>query len=182
MKSRLIGLLSAAVLGAALTLPEPALAFRGGSFGGFHGGGGFGGFRGGFAGGGFSGFRGGFAGGGFSGFRGGMPFGGARAFAAAPAWRGGMWAGRSVFAPGAGRFAAWRGGWARPGWGWGRGWGWRHRGWGWGWPVGLGVGLGLGYAAWGAPWWWGGYYYGDYCWRQTWTPYGWEWINVCYGY
>ncbi|MGJ0508230.1 MAG: hypothetical protein ACR652_14150 [Methylocystis sp.] len=33
-------------------------------------------------------------------------------------------------------------------------------------PFGLGYGL-YGY---------------DGCWRQTWTPYGWRWINVCYGY
>jgi hypothetical protein len=22
-------------------------------------------------------------------------------------------------------------------------------------------------------------YYDDGCWRQSWTPYGWQWVNVC---
>ena len=39
MKSKLLGYLSAAVLGAAIALPTPAMAFRGGGgFGGMHGG------------------------------------------------------------------------------------------------------------------------------------------------
>ncbi len=24
--------------------------------------------------------------------------------------------------------------------------------------------------------------YGNGCWRQVWTPYGWQWSNICYGY
>ena len=24
--------------------------------------------------------------------------------------------------------------------------------------------------------------YGNECWRQEWTGYGWQWVNVCYGY
>jgi hypothetical protein len=24
--------------------------------------------------------------------------------------------------------------------------------------------------------------YGNGCWRQTWTRYGWQWVNVCYDY
>lgn len=39
-----------------------------------------------------------------------------------------------------------------------------------------------GYGAMGYPWWWNGAYYGDYCWQQVWTPYGWQWRNVCWGY
>jgi hypothetical protein len=23
---------------------------------------------------------------------------------------------------------------------------------------------------------------GDGCWRQVWTPYGWQWSNICYNY
>lgn len=26
------------------------------------------------------------------------------------------------------------------------------------------------------------YYYDDGCWRRVWTPYGWNWTNVCVGY
>jgi hypothetical protein len=35
----------------------------------------------------------------------------------------------------------------------------------------FGVPFGYGYAA-----------YGNGCWRQVWTPYGWQWSNICYGY
>src|SRR5262245_36758619 len=74
MKSRILGCLAAAMLGAAVVAVTPAMAFRGGfGGGGFHGGG-FGGFR----------------GGGFGGFHG--------------AFRGPMFMGRSAFIPGAGRF------------------------------------------------------------------------------
>jgi hypothetical protein len=24
--------------------------------------------------------------------------------------------------------------------------------------------------------------YGNGCWRQVWTPYGWQWSNICYDY
>src|SRR5664279_2275060 len=80
MKSKLLGCLSAAMLGAVFALPTPAMAFRGG--------GGLGGMHGGFGGGGMH-FDGGFGGGG-------MHFGG---------FPGGMVTGRSAFVPGAGRFA-----------------------------------------------------------------------------
>ncbi len=35
----------------------------------------------------------------------------------------------------------------------------------------------------GAPFYYAGYY-DDGCWRRSWTPYGWQWVNVCgdYGY
>jgi hypothetical protein len=79
MKSKLLGCLSATVLGAAIALATPAMAQRGGGgFGGMHGGGGFGGMHGGFG--------------------GGMHFGGG-------GFRGGMVTGRSVFVPGGNRFA-----------------------------------------------------------------------------
>jgi len=32
----------------------------------------------------------------------------------------------------------------------------------------------------GAPFFYAGYY-DNGCWRQTWTPYGWQWVNVCGG-
>src|ERR1019366_2442166 len=85
MKSKLLGYLSVAVLGAAIALPTPAMAFRGGGgFGGMHGGVGGGGMH----------FGGGFGGGGSGG---GLSGGG---------FRGGMVTGRSVFVPGGNRFAA----------------------------------------------------------------------------
>jgi hypothetical protein len=152
MKSKLLGCLSAAVLGTAIAIATPAMAFRGGGFGGMHGG---------------------FGGGGMH--FGGMPGGGMR-FGAMPGR--GMFMGRSAFIPGAGRFAAapfagrrlavnrfnnpffFRNRFF-----------FRHRffrdnfffvgvpfGVGWGWP----------------------YYSG--CWRQVWTGYGYQWINVCYDY
>ncbi len=89
MKNNLIGCLSAAVLGAAIALSTPAMAFRGG--------GGFGGMHGGFGGGGMH-----FGGGRFGG--GGMRFSGG-GFADS-GFRGGMVTGRSVFVPGGNRFAA----------------------------------------------------------------------------
>jgi hypothetical protein len=33
----------------------------------------------------------------------------------------------------------------------------------------------------GAPYFYGGYY-GDSCWQQVWTSWGWRWVNYCYGY
>jgi hypothetical protein len=24
--------------------------------------------------------------------------------------------------------------------------------------------------------------YGNYCWQQVWTPYGWQWVDACSGY
>jgi hypothetical protein len=40
------------------------------------------------------------------------------------------------------------------------------------------------FAFFGAPYLYASYGYYDGCWRQTWTPYGWQWVNVCgdYGY
>ena len=29
---------------------------------------------------------------------------------------------------------------------------------------------------------WGWPYYYDGCWQQVWTGYGYQWVNVCYGY
>jgi hypothetical protein len=84
MKSKILGCLSAAVLGAAIALPTQALAFRGGSVGGMHGGGGGMHFGGGFGGGGMRFGGGGFGGGGF---------------------RGGMVTGRSAFVPAGNRTA-----------------------------------------------------------------------------
>ncbi len=57
MKTKLIGCLAATIMAAAIVVATPALAFRGGGFGGggFHGGFGGGGFHGGFGGGGFRG-------------------------------------------------------------------------------------------------------------------------------
>ena len=137
MKSKLLGCLAAAAVGAAVIDVTPAMAFRGG-FGGMHGGG--------FHGGGMH-----FGGGGFGGIR------------------GGMFAGRGVFAPGgrgfvgepfvhqhvfANRFHNFP---------------FRHhhnfrR------FAFVGAPFAYGYAAY------------DGCWRQTWTSYGWQWVNVCYDY
>jgi hypothetical protein len=129
-------LLASTALCTALLASGPALAFRGGGFGGFHGGGFGGGFRGG-------GFGGGFHGGGFGG------------------WHGGTFAGRSVAMGGWNR-GGWNGGWNRGGWNrgaWNGGWNrWHNRGWGWNsgwWPAYAGLGLGLGY---GLGW---DYPYGD---------------------
>jgi hypothetical protein len=175
MKSKLLGYLSAAVLGAAIALPTPAMAFRGGGgFGGMHGGFGGGGmhFGGGFGGGGMRFGGGGFAGGGF---------------------RGGMVTGRSVFVPGGNRFAAAPFAGQR-------------------FAVNRFNNFGVrnrfnnfalrdrfffrhhhfrNFAFFGAPFFGFGawpYYY-DYaanggCWRQVWTGYGLQWVNVCndYGY
>ena len=167
MKSKLFGCLSAALLGAALALPTPAMAFRGG--GGFGGGGmHFGG--GGFGGGGMHFGGGGFGGGGMH--FGGMPGGGMR-FGGMPGR--GMVMGRSALVPGAGRFATTPFA--------GRRFGvnrfnnfafrrnaffFRHhhhfRNFAF---AGAGLGLGYGYGG---------------CWQQVWTGYGYQWVNVCNDY
>jgi hypothetical protein len=36
-----------------------------------------------------------------------------------------------------------------------------------------------GFALFGAPYYYAGY---DSCWRRSWTPYGWQWVNVCGDY
>ncbi len=165
MKNNLIGCLSAAVLGAAIALSTPAMAFRGG--------GGFGGMHGGFGGGGMH-----FGGGGFGG--GGMRFSGG-GFAGS-GFRRGLVTGRSVFVPGGNRFAAapfagqrfagsrfnhfaFRN----------RFFAGRHRF--------------RNFAFFGAPFavgrgWPCDYDYAAYsgCWRQAWTSYGWQWVNVCNDY
>jgi hypothetical protein len=33
------------------------------------------------------------------------------------------------------------------------------------------------FAVFGAPYYYTNYY--DGCWRRSWTPYGWQWVNVC---
>jgi hypothetical protein len=155
MNGRIVGCLSAAVLGAAISLPNPAMAFRGG--------GGFGGMHGGFGGGGMH-----FGGGGFRG--GGMHFGGG-------SFRGGMITGRSVFVPGGNRFVgapfagrrfvgnrfnnfAFRR----------NAFFFRHHHF-------------RNFAFVGGPFFYdNAAYYGNYCWQQSWTPYGWQWVNVCYSY
>ena len=170
MHSRLLTGIVAAAMAATLAVASPVLArgggFGGGGHGGF-GGGGHGGFGGGghFGGGGMHVGGGGMGGGGmrFSGMGG---AGGARfvgspmaahaaigpRFAAAPL------ATRAAFGP---RFA---------------GAGWHGR------PF-------IGRHAFfrhhhrfffGAPFIYTGYY--DGCWRRSWTPYGWQWVNVCGDY
>ena len=170
MHSRLLTGIVAAAMAATMAVASPVLArgggFGGGGHGGF-GGGGHGGFGGGghFGGGGMHVGGGGMGGGGmrFSGMGG---AGGARfvgspmaahaaigpRFAAAPL------ATRAAFGP---RFA---------------GAGWHGR------PF-------IGRHAFfrhhhrfffGAPFIYAGYY--DGCWRRSWTPYGWQWVNVCGDY
>ena len=170
MHSRLLTGIVAAAMAATLAVASPVLArgggFGGGGHGGF-GGGGHGGFGGGghFGGGGMHVGGGGMGGGGmrFSGMGG---AGGARfvgspmaahaaigpRFAAAPP------ATRAAFGP---RFA---------------GAGWHGR------PF-----IGRYAFFWhyhrfffGAPFIYAGYY--DGCWRRSWTPYGWQWVNVCGDY
>ena len=36
------------------------------------------------------------------------------------------------------------------------------------------------FAVFGAPYYYAGY--DDGCWRRSWTPYGWQWVNVCGDY
>jgi hypothetical protein len=117
------------------------------------GGGGFGGMHGG---GGFGGMHGGVGGG--------MHFGGG-GFGGG-GFRGGMVTGRSVFVPGGNRFA--------------------------GAPFAGQVNRSntfpfrhhhfRNFAFFGAPFVAGDAAYGDWCWRQIWTPYGSQWTNVCYDY
>jgi len=170
MHSRLLTGIVAAAMAATLAVASPVLArgggFGGGGHGGF-GGGGHGGFGGGghFGGGGMHVGGGGMGGGGmrFSGMGG---AGGARfvgspmaahaaigpRFAAAPL------ATRAAFGP---RFAdaGWHG---RPFIGRHAFFRHHHR------------------FFFGAPFIYAGYY--DGCWRRSWTPYGWQWVNVCGDY
>lgn len=152
MNNRLLKGLTAATIAAVIAVASPVLA-RGG--GGGHGGGGFGG-GGHFGGGGMhaGGFGGGMRGGGMH--VGGM--GGARfAHVGGPAFGGARFA-HAAIGP---RFA---------------GAGWHDR------PF-------IGRHAFfrhhhrflfGAPFVYAGYY--DGCWRRSWTPYGWQWVNVCGDY
>lgn len=162
MNSRLLKGLTAVTIAAAMALASPVLARGGGGgHGGFGGGGHFGG----------GGMHVGGMGGGMRvGGMGGAHFGGARfagspmaAHAAiGPRFAGAPFATRAAFGP---RFAgtAWHG---RPFIG-------RHafffrhhrfhR-----------------FAFFGAPFVYAGYY--DGCWRRSWTPYGWQWVNVCGDY
>ena len=160
-------LLASAALGAAVAASGPALAFVGGHGGGFGGGHMGGGFGGGFHGGGFGGGH-------FGGFGGrSMAMGG---------FNRGMFAGRSVATGGFDRGLGFNRGFNR--FGFNRGFNsrfarfdrfhhfhhFRNRfafvggGWDWGYPYDD-------YAA-----------YGDGCWRQVWTSYGWQWSNTCYNY
>jgi hypothetical protein len=165
-------LLASAALGAAVAASGPALAFGGGHDGGF--GGGFHG--GGFGGGHFGGFGGrSMAMGGFN-----RGFGFNQSFAGSNR---GMFAGRSVAMGGFDRGLGFNRGFNRFGFnrGFNRGFNsrfarfdrfhhFRNRfafvggGWDWGYPS-------YDYAA-----------YGDGCWRQVWTSYGWQWSNICYNY
>jgi len=164
MKSKLLASLSAAVIGAAISLPNPAIAF--------HGGGGFGGMHGGFGGGGMH-----FGGGGFAGT--GMHFGGAPAGSFH-----GMVTGRSAFVPGAGRFGGGSLGGQRFA---GNrfnnfrvnNFAFRHRFFSRHHQFRDFAFLGAPFAvAWNWPY---DYGYGG-CWQQVWSGYGWQWINVCTGY
>jgi hypothetical protein len=173
MKNKLFGCLAATVLGAAVVLPTSAIAFRGG--GGFGGGGMHGGFAGG-------GFRGGMVTGrsafvpGVGGFRGGIVTGRSAFVPGGGGLRGSMVTGRSPFVPRVGRFA--------------------HA------PFASrhvnrfnrpfffdrfhrrvffnnSVLFG-GYGDW--PYYYDYAGYGDLCRRNIWTPYGWQWVNVCYDF
>jgi hypothetical protein len=161
MKTKLFGWIAATAIGAAIVTTTPTMAFHGGGFGGgMHGGMGGGGFHGGMGGG---------------GWHGGMGGGG---------WHGGMVTGRSVFLPGGNRsvgapFVGQRFSGNRF-----NNFAFRHntffsrnrfalehrhfRNF-----VVVGAPFLAGYAA-----------SGDYCWQQTWTAYGWQWVKVCdsYGY
>ncbi|MBP1095616.1 hypothetical protein [Bradyrhizobium diazoefficiens] len=172
MHSRLLTGIVAAAMAATLAVASPVLARGGGFGGGGHGGFGGGG-HGGFGGGGH--FGGGMHAGGFGGMHvggmGGARFGGAHfagspmtAHAAiGPRFAGAPLATRAAFGP---RFA-------------GTGWHGRpfigrhafffrhhrfHR-----------------FAFVGAPFYYANYY-DDGCWRRSWTPYGWQWVNVCGDY
>ncbi|WFU26239.1 hypothetical protein QA649_08545 [Bradyrhizobium sp. CB1717] len=175
MDNRLLKGLTAVTVAAMMALGSPVLA-RGGMGGGGHGGfggGGHGGFGGGghFGGGGMHVGGGGMGGGGMRfGGMGGAHFGGARFVgspmaaraAIGPRFAGAPLATRAAFGP---RFA---------------GTGWHGR------PF-------IGrhaffhrhhfrrFAFVGAPFIYANYY-DDGCWRRSWTPYGWQWVNVCGDY
>ena len=136
MKNRALGCGAAAALAVSLLVATPAMAFRGG--------GGFGGMH-----------MGGMHMGGMH--MGGMGFG-------RPAFRGGMFAGRSAFIPGGNRFV--RGPFARHAFfhRFSR-FGFRHHRF-------------RNFAVFGAPFAFAAY--DDVCWRLIWTPYGSRWANVCY--
>jgi hypothetical protein len=165
MKNKLFGCLTATVLGASVVLPTSAMAFRGGGFGG-------GGFRGGMVTG-----RSAFVPG-VGGFQGDMVTGRSPSVAGVGRLRGDMVTGRSAFVPGMGRFAhapfAGRpilvNRFSRP-----IVFDRFHR------RVVLNNSV-----LFGGYWDWPYYYdhadYGDLCRRNIWTPYGWQWTNVCYGY
>jgi hypothetical protein len=150
MTSKLLCCLAAAILGAALVVATPAMAFRGG-FGG--------GFGGGFRGGGFGGFR-----GGLGGFHGPM-FMGRSAFVPGTGRFAAPFAGqrfavnrlnsrfffRNRFFPFRHRFV-------------------RNN------LFFAGVPFGVG---WDWPYYGYDYGYGG-CWQQVWTGYGYQWINACY--
>lgn len=152
MNNRLLKGLTAATIAAVMAVASPVLA-RGG--GGGHGGGGFGG-GGHFGGGGMhaGGFGGGMRGGGMH--VGGM--GGARfAHVGGPAFGGARFAHAAIGPRFAG--AGWHG---RPFIGRHAFFRHHHR------------------FFFGAPFVYAGYY--DGCWRRSWTPYGWQWVNVCGDY
>ncbi|WP_439408489.1 hypothetical protein ACNJX9_08985 [Bradyrhizobium sp. DASA03076] len=161
MDNRLLKGLAAGAIAAAMALGSPVLARGGGGgggHGGFGGGGHFGG--GGMRAGGFGGMHVGGMGGAHFAHVGGPGFGGARfAHAGGPGF-GGVRFAHAAIGP---RFVG--GGWhGRPFIG-------RHafffrhhrfhR-----------------FAVFGAPFYYANYY-DDGCWRRSWTPYGWQWVNVC---
>jgi hypothetical protein len=142
MRRTVLGCVAVTALGAIAA--SPAMAFRGGGMGGMHMGG-----------------MGGMHMGGMH--MGGMHMGGMHM--GAPAFHGGMFAGRSVFVPGGNRFV--RGPFAR--------------------HVFFNRFNRFGFRhhrfrsfAFGAPFVYAAYDYG--CWRPVWTGYGRRWINVCYDY
>jgi hypothetical protein len=155
MNNKAVSGLAVTALGTALVLATPAAAFRGGfgGFGGMHGGMHMGGMH-----------MGGMHMGGMH--MGGMHMGGMPGGGMHFARPGGMFAGRSVFVPGGNRFV--RGPFARPVFAhrFNR-FAFRHHRF----HRFAFVGAPLIYAS-----------YASGCWRRAWTPYGWEWINVCYGY
>lgn len=167
MNSRFLKGLTAVTIAATLAVASPVLARGGGGGvghgGGFGGGGHFGGgmhaggFGGGMRGGGMH--VGGMGGAHFAGARfGGPAFGGARfAHAGGPAFGGARFAHAAIGPRFAG--AGWHG---RPF--IGRHAFFHHRHF-------------RRFAVFGAPFVYAGY--NDGCWRRSWTPYGWQWVNVC---
>lgn len=158
MDNRLLKGLAAVAIAAAMALASPVLA-RGGGFGGGHFGGGMGGMHAG----GFGGMHVGGIGGAHFAHVGGPGFGGAGfAHIGGPGFSGARFAHAAIGPHFAG--AGWHG---RPFIG-------RHafffrhhrfhR-----------------FAVFGAPFYYANYY-DDGCWRRRWTPYGWQWVNVCGDY